>query len=118
MKTLLGAVSGVLGVADAPLAHSESCPHKHPQTPLSDSLIASNEVLGEPLAHLQPWLDIGPSEELFFERFHRNLLVRLTHNDAVVNRETRDAMGVHQLSHCPDNDFAFDEHQVSPSYLL
>jgi len=75
MKTLLGAVSGVLGVADAPLAHSESCPHKHPQTPLSDSLIASNGMLIGLLVHLQPWLDIGPSEELVFERFYRNLLV-------------------------------------------
>ena len=54
-------------------------------------------MLGAPLVHFESRLDIGQSEELDLECFHRNLLVGLTHNDAVVNREAGDAMRAHQL---------------------
>ena len=35
-----------------------------------------------------------------------------------MNREAGDAIRLPQLKHCPDDDFAFGEHQVSPGDLL
>ena len=83
IETILGAIAGVLSVTEAPSALSKTATSA---TTDSSQRLLNRGYWGPISASLgiQPRLNSSPSEELTFQSFHRNLLVFLLNNDAVV----------------------------------
>ena len=75
LNQYFAANAGVLRVTDAPSLSYESRLHKHPQTPVSDSLIAAIEVVVSALLNLELRLHTGPPGELVLKCFDSNFLV-------------------------------------------